>query len=485
MSTEGKNNNMTDKRKPLMEGALVGNSSKGSDEISNFRSRLDRLETAKTRQLGIINYIRHICQVKKPELHSHVDFAKLSNGLNSCANYLVFHQYYTVNKVRLAKASFCKNPLLCQPCAIRRGSKQVSSYKDKFDEVSSNNSILKPYLLTLTVKNGNSLPERFEHLNSSVKKMLKRRRDFISSGRGYSQLSKAEGGVFSYELTKSKKGWHPHCHMIVMLDPSNPMDFPFSSRPKKHNPEEWSGLTTKEKSIEKAKWKKWGESVKESELSKEWQRITQDSCVVDLRPVENETDGFIEVFKYALKFSDLTPKDNLEAYSYLKGRRLTGSFGCFWGVKVPEKMTDDLLSDLPYIELFYKYTKAGYSLESADRKEPSDNRYTKKEKAFIDNIGSSQKGKKSDLNSVFNNGNLKLQETIENVISDKKRSGFETSYEHNDFVTLPYIPKLFSEEYNSFVDLVQAKINSQNKPLEFPPNFNIVLSDLSGKFSSD
>jgi len=72
--------------------------------------------------------------------------------------------------------------------------------------------------------------------------------------------------------------------------------------------------------------------------------------------------GFVEVFKYALKFSDLSPQENLAAYLTLKGRRLTGSFGLFWGVEVPENMTDDLLDDLPYIEFFYRYGKGGYSL---------------------------------------------------------------------------------------------------------------------------
>ena len=44
-------------------------------------------------------------------------------------------------------------------------------------------------------------------------------------------------------------------------------------------------------------------------------------------------------------------------------KRLQGSFGLFWGVNVPDKLTDDLLPDeLPYIELFYKYTNAGYTV---------------------------------------------------------------------------------------------------------------------------
>ncbi|MCP4442462.1 MAG: protein rep, partial [Aureispira sp.] len=256
---------MTDKRKPLMEQALVGNSKKGSDEISNFRSRLDRLETAKTRQLGIINYIRHICQDKKPDLDRPIDFGKLSSQLNSCGNYLVFHQYFTVNKVRLAKASFCKKGLLCQLCAIRRAGKQVESYTAKYKEVKLSNPSLEPFLLTLTVKNGVSLSERYNHLKTSLKKLQQRRRDYIR-GKGFSEFGKTVGGVSSIEVTKSKGEWHPHCHMVVMVDPVNPISFP--ERPKKHSKEEWSKLSVNQKSIEKSKWKRFGELAKESRISK-------------------------------------------------------------------------------------------------------------------------------------------------------------------------------------------------------------------------
>ena len=37
---------------------------------------------------------------------------------------------------------------------------------------------LKPVLITLTVKNGEDLDERFEHLTSSFKTLLQRYRDF-------------------------------------------------------------------------------------------------------------------------------------------------------------------------------------------------------------------------------------------------------------------------------------------------------------------
>lgn len=404
---------MTEKRKPSLDETLASESSKGFSEICKLPDRMQRYSDAKGRQVQILNHVRRISQGQNDiPLHGFLDFEKLKSQLCGCGNYLVFHQYHTVGQVRLAKASFCKNHLMCQLCAIRRGAKQVQSYLDKFEQITESNPNLKPYLVTLTVRNGHDLAERFGHLQDSLKKMFKRRRNFIEKARGQSELAKAEGGVYSIELTKRETGWHPHVHMVLMLDPSNPIDFPFDARPYKYPPEEWRSLTPAQKANEKRKNIHFGELAKQSALSKEWQKITGDSFVVDVRPIEGDpAQGFVEVFKYALKFSDLTPEQNIEAYSFLKGKRLTGSFGCFWGVKVPEKMTDDLFSDLPYIELFYKYTKAGYSLQSAEPKTVQT--YSKEDKVLLSKANPQQL-RISKINSPLHS-NRYLRSIIQSV----------------------------------------------------------------------
>lgn len=327
---------MVEKEKPLSNNALAGELDKGSG-IFHLPRRIERYSNAKTRQLGILNhlvdYVDPACKIERVQSINDDNAALTKTALRvaECGNYLVFNHYYTVDDVRLSKASFCMKHLLCPLCAIRRGAKQVKAYLEKFELLRNENPNLKPYMLTLTVKNGHDLAERFEHLTKSVKTLLARRRDALR-GKWRSELEKALGGVFSYEFTRSNHGWHPHVHMVILCDRNSPILF------------------------SQAK-------AKDSDLSKEWLAVTGDSFIVDVRPIEGDpAEGFIEVFKYALKFSDLSPQENLTAYLTLKARRLTGSFGLFWGVQVPEKMTDDLLDDLPYIELFYRYTKAGYSL---------------------------------------------------------------------------------------------------------------------------
>ena len=57
-------------------------------------------------------------------------------------------------------------------------------------------------------------------------------------------------------------------------------------------------------------------------LSREWHEITGDSYIVDVRPISQEdpASGFVEVFKYAVKFSDQEPADTVHAWETLKGK---------------------------------------------------------------------------------------------------------------------------------------------------------------------
>ena len=163
---------------------------------------------------------------------------------------------------------------------------------------------------------------------------MDKRRNYKKVQRGYTELVKASGGVYSFEFTNKGKGWHPHIHAIVLLD----------------------------------------KYIDAQALTSEWKKITGDSCNTDIRKISSSDDGsmiegLLEVFKYALKFSDLSLEDNLTAYQTLKGKRLQSAFGCLWGVKVPENILEDEIEDLPYIELIYHYLdQGGYSLQELTKK---------------------------------------------------------------------------------------------------------------------
>ena len=68
------------------------------------------------------------------------------------------------NKVILHGMKTCRQQLLCPFCALRRAAKHVKAYWDKVATVKAENPELQLYFVTLTVKDGESLQERFNHL---------------------------------------------------------------------------------------------------------------------------------------------------------------------------------------------------------------------------------------------------------------------------------------------------------------------------------
>ena len=120
--------------------------------------------------------------------------------------------------------------------------------------------------------------------------------------------------------------------------------------------------------------------IDQQEFSEYWHSLTGDSMVVDVRRARKEkghgySKAAAEVCKYALKFGDLSVEKTWAAFNVLKGKRLTGSFGLLWGVKIPENLADEMPDDqdLPYLEMLYKFVsgkQSYYDLASTRHVEP-------------------------------------------------------------------------------------------------------------------
>lgn len=243
----------------------------------------------------------------------------LADALGNCGNFAVFREYFTIGETRLDRFYTCKKHLICPLCAIRRGAKALRVYLARVAALMASDALLRPYMVTLTVRNGPDLAERFKHLSGSLRAYHKRRKGKGQRG----EVLKAKSAVWSYEFTNKGKGWHPHIH-AVWLCHTAPDPF---------------------------------------KLSEEWHQLTGDSYIVDVRPIDmaDPVAGFCEVFKYALKFSDLGHRDRLTAYRVLKGKRLQDSFGDLRGLDIEPSDQDELIDDLPYIEHLYRFCRGvGY-----------------------------------------------------------------------------------------------------------------------------
>ncbi len=297
---------------------------------SDFGKRLCRYGNAKSHTLSVMEAIG---------LERANEFGLHWKRITECGNWMLFRDYYTVGKIKLFASNFCQKHLVCSLCAIRRSSKLMAAYLQKYQMIRDEVPIISAHLATLTVRNSHNLQEVFEHLLTCLR-LLNRRRNNANQP---SIMHSVVGGVYAIELTHSEvSGWHPHVHCIWL-----------SKDPAMHD------------------------QAATYRLRAEWEQITGDSFMCDIRPIiaeENMPDdidphagGFAEVFKYTMKPSQLGADRMIEALPYLIGRRLVGSFGWLRGVPEPENLADDLedFYYLQYEEFMVRFVAGqGYKRES-------------------------------------------------------------------------------------------------------------------------
>jgi hypothetical protein len=264
-----------------------------------------------------------------------------ADQLERCGAYLEFRHYFTEDVVRLHAAKFCQQDKLCPFCAIRRGAKLLRKYTERVVWLLSVRPELVPVLVTLTVRNGADLVERYRHLVKSHAALMRAGKDRRSSSRrSWSEASHAAGSVASVEVKRGEgtRGglWHPHVHAVWLCD---------------------------------------GDRLPSADsLSHEWHSITGDSHQVDVRPfhfvrddlpatADNVAADFAEVFKYALKFSTMDLADNWHAFEQLRGRHMIFPRGILYGLELPADLADDELDldDLPFVRLLFRYAGGRYS----------------------------------------------------------------------------------------------------------------------------
>lgn len=222
-----------------------------------------------------------------------------------CGSWLRIRDWYTTGASALVNANFCKAFLLCPSCASRRAGRLSSAYSAKAEYVGECRPELVPVMITLTIRNGDDLAERLEHLKASWSRMVAaaRKGKSASSRNGLVEWNKVAGSVRAIEVTKKAKGWHPHIHCFALIT-------------------DW---------------------IDPAALSAEWERFTGDSLIVDVRKCQNGIrSGMNEVLKYVCKISDLTPSEALTVYHTAKGSRFTDAQGCMRGVPEPDIDTDDV-----------------------------------------------------------------------------------------------------------------------------------------------
>lgn len=237
----------------------------------------------------------------------------LSERLHWCASWLHFREWSYSGETRLMNANFCKRYLLCPACASRRAGRLVQGYLPKIEQVTKERPELRACMITLTLKNGHDLQERFDLIRDAWKAMSAHTRKAKQAKYRHDSIewNKVEGSIRSIETTRNEKdgSWHVHMHCFALISD-------------------------------------WIDRVK---LAKEWERFTGDSFIVDVRlckPNPKRPDacpvkeGLTEVLKYACKFAGMPPSDLIAFYRVAKESRLVDPSGCLRGINVGDIETD-------------------------------------------------------------------------------------------------------------------------------------------------
>lgn len=221
----------------------------------------------------------------------------------------------------------------------------VAAYAAKVEVVHALQPTLIPVMITLTIRNGESLRERIDHLKASWKRMLEATRKGKSTSGRHPEIewNKVLGSIRAIEVTRNKKTaeWHPHIHVFALIT----------------------------------------DYISQTHLSSEWEKFTGDSMIVDVRECKNGiVPGLIEVLKYVSKPAELTPELLHHLYLTAKGSRFTDPQGILRGVPEPDIDSDDdegLTG--PYRDFMLLWSGWGYQMQAVSHRlevlKPGDSGY--------------------------------------------------------------------------------------------------------------
>ena len=305
---------------------------------------------------GRLHRSRKLAEFLRTEIAQSPESVKRASKLDSCGAWSSWVEFFTEGEFRLEAAQFCQQPLLCAFCAAGRALRQSLAAADRVAFLLSENSHLRPYLLTLTVRADGNLERQRRKLLDAWKRITQARRD-AAHGRSSSVWSEFEGGILACEAKRAtgergKGKWHFHAHAVVLgrdglVDPD-------------------TGIFHRSGETE------WSSGYASGPMAQAWSDLLGYDANSDLRPLSSSgscdrrliADDLMEVFKYALKLNDLSFDDQWQAFQTLKGQRLVRRFGCLWGLKLPEQFADDLspFLGIPFTRYFFRWLD-GFQLD--------------------------------------------------------------------------------------------------------------------------
>lgn len=263
--------------------------------------------------------------------------------------------------MKVAAANFCKQHVVCPVCADRMQSRRRARFNDPIrmqaEAVERGNRYA--YMITYTVKDGESLSERMEHLKESKKAFRKMGQKRNNDRRSRGEAGKIKAAISTVEIKRGKNsnGWHVHSHDLVFTD--SPIDYQVYDSGEKKKLAQLYGKKIPSDKLRSAAINTvlfQGELVPASKVSIEWLRSTGgDSMSISIDKIQHVPKSatgkkkrmyqkmtFVESVAYqakeVLKYPAKMPtqlkdiSDSLTILNETYNKRMTATYGEFRGV---------------------------------------------------------------------------------------------------------------------------------------------------------
>lgn len=306
---------------------LPHSSTDGRQEQPRKRvSTLDTVQTSDLRESGSNheNRLKRTEKAKKASRKVAWSIGKYDEKrgirMEKCSSRIVQYSCASCGDEKQTRAFRCGDRL-CPVCARIRSSKLVSRWESILVRYEAGDltggSPRYPYLLTLTWKNGTTLPIR-KGMQSQYKRFI---RDAV-----WDLYGGIKGALCAVEVKRGKgnsRTFHPHMHVLIYLDRPLPSEMLRSG----------SGIKTN------------NSNGNHNVLSPIWREITGNSHIVDLVPY---TGAPSEVLKYVCKpgeFESMSPAMLSHLMDWLRGMRAISTMGELYNMKTAKDDTDESPTD--------------------------------------------------------------------------------------------------------------------------------------------
>lgn len=301
--------------------------------------------------------------------HSGLTYSDLSDKIkkiSNCCSIVELKSKFVENRegleqaVSVSTANYCGQHMVCPACADRSQARRQARFSDSIraqaEKVKSASRYA--YMLTYTVKDGENLSERLNHLIASKRRFLKmgqkRKR---KSAYSFGEASKIKAAISTIEIKRGKGSnlWHAHCHDLIFTDQELDYRIFVPGKRDEYLHKKKTGKLKKSEMLEYCNRfvELNGDLVPASKISSEWFAATGDSMGIDVSPIRHvphkgskkrkrllskmDFQNSVvyqakEALKYPYKPSDSDPEDLLTIMSDCYNRRLTSTYGEFRGV---------------------------------------------------------------------------------------------------------------------------------------------------------